>query len=369
MFVSRRLALLAGMAIGLSHGLFVMPLTAGPFQTALQTETRLSVREGTLRELVQAVADVQDVTVFIDPRVDPRALVVAPDESQQLLQLFDRIALHANARARTIGETVLITPLRDHDRIASLAAKRDAELTDQPSEQINLSLLRPANFHPQPQPATPTELLTLIQEQFDLNVAGSPLDHDLWRVQLREVTAAEALACTLVPMGKSFEWTDSGIQIVDLPDIIEVSRSHYIPSGRSHEFVLESLQTVLGPSREPTQLTRKLLAFDGTLAEHEQLASLLQPHSRSGRKTSPKQKRYTLTVADRRAIEILKALEADGVDFDWDPAALMTSGVDLESVVSVDVKQVSAAELIESIAVQIGAKVIIEDDRPVLIEK
>lgn len=343
-----RIALFVGLS--LSCHLFA----GEEFETRLQLKTRLSVRTSTLREVTESVAAANQLTVFIDPRVNPRAEVTPPAADLPILDLLNTLAASCGARACTIGETVIIAPITDADRIATLAALRESELTDKTGAELKLDLLRAKDFAPTIQPVTPRELLAEIDRAFDLSPEGEPLPHDLWFCQLSKVTASEALACVLVPMNRAFEWTADGYRIVELPETLVVTRSHSIPRKLDQASMTASLESIMGVGFE-AEVSSKRVSFAATVDQHNRFAALLRPpDSNATRKTTGGEKRYTLTVKGQPAGAVLAALEAEGVPFSWSPAALEAAGIGLQTRVEVEVVQVTAAELLETIAKQIG---------------
>lgn len=342
---------------------------ADSFRAKLGRETKIARPAGELREVVNSLARSQEITVQIDPRVDPRAVVTPPTGGRALLQLFDELAVQAGATARPLGESVLITPIADADRIATLAAIRQQELLDSPTSRRTLDLMRPIDLAPEIAPTTPIELLEIVRDRARISVESDDIGHDLWHVELRRVTTAEALAFVLVPMGYAYEWAGAGITLIPLPDRLAVSRSHRIPATVSNASRDAAIDAVL-TSRDGRQVSvdqsvsvgvsRTTVSFLGTAAEHERFAALLRP-TRKPRATDPSRKRYTLTVVDQPASVILASLQTQGLDFRYDTAALATGGVDLAERVSVSVQQATAQKLLETIAEQIGAVVSVED--------
>lgn len=371
------LAVLVACALSATHC-----LAADSFHSKLQSELKLSAPDGELREIVESACTVLDIAVFIDPRLNPRAQVETPDESKPLRDLLSHVAAYAGAQVTTLGETVLITPISDADRIATLAAKRQAELLDGPKNSRVLSLLRPYHANstehdstnPNSSPAetpqadvlqavvAPQELLDDLNKHYRLTCDSAPLAHDLWQARLRGTTAAEALACVLVPMGKSFVWTDNGYAIVPLPQTITVTQAHRILAGRSQEFVLASLASVMGDDFQPSHLDKRTISFAATASQHERFAGLILPTKRT--QPRPTAKRYTLAVESKPAGVVLAALQAEGLNFGWDREKLLAGGVNLEQPISIDVNQVTATELLQTIADQVNAKVTTTSNRP-----
>ena len=345
---------------------------AASFRSKLRTETKLSVRTGTLRDIAQALAKANEITVFLDPRVDPRAKVEAPKIAKPLIELLNDTAAFAGATARPIGETVLITPIGDADRIATMAAVRDGELLASPKTKRALSLLRPRDIFLEVQPATPDEIRNRIEERFDIQMRtdapkGDTLSYDLWSIELQNVTAAQALACLLVPLGKGFAWTDDGFEIAPLPPKLAVRRTHRLRRGIGEQEVYSLIETVLGRETAPDRLDRQFVAFSATLSQHERFAKLIAPEPR--RSTAPASKRYTLAISSQPAEAVLRALEEQGLNFEWDRAALSAAGVDLTQAISVDVIKVTDFELISEIAGQIGARVEMGGEQPKIVPK
>lgn len=356
-----------GICVHVAFVMFAVTTSEGvaeSFPRTLRMESRVSRPDGELGEFVANLATAHDVTIQIDPRVNPRTIVETPKASMPLLNLLDSLANYAAATARPLGETILITPVADADRIATLAAIRQQELVGNPLGRRALARLRPFDLKAQPAPVSPEELLSQIEARDQL--ATKPperplLKHDLWNVDLKQVTLAEALAFVLVPMNHSFEWTDEGFRLIDLPTTMTLIRQHRLPSGRTSDEAI-SLVASLGPpvlAERAINATASLIQFRGTALEHERFASLLQPAVRSS--AVPNQKRYTLLVDEKPARAVLRALQNQGLPLDFDHAALIGGGIDLAKQISVDVNQVTAERLVNDIAQQLEADVVDTD--------
>lgn len=355
-----------GVCAQVAFAIFIVTASEGvaeSFPTTLRMESRVSRSDGELGELVANLSTAHDVTIQIDPRVNPRTVVETPKVAMPLLNLLDYLANYAAATARPLGETILITPIADADRIATLAAIRQQELVGNALSRQALARLRPFDLKAQPAPVSPEELLSQLETRNRSATKFSErptLKHDLWNVDLKQVTLAEALAFVLVPMDRSFEWTDDGFRLTDLPSTMSLIRKHRLPTGRTSAEAI-SLVASLGPAvaaGRTIDVSEKSIQFRGTALEHERFANLLQPAVRSSAATM--QKRYTLLVEEKPAGAVLRSLKAQGLPVDFDRAALIGAGIDLEKLISIDVNQVTAEGLIKDIALQLRAEVLEE---------
>lgn len=363
---SQRLLAVLVLAAGLwCDGKFAATGYAGEsFAYALQLQTQLSRREGTLRELLKSLGAAHSIAIQLDPRIDPRTPVKVPDEPLSLLEVLDRLAAYAGATARPLGETVLVTPIADGDRIATLAEIRTSELLADPANRSVLNRLKPFDLASREQPMTPTELLELIAGKVEL-AEVQPLDHDLWFVDLRGVNAAEAMAFVLVPMGHGFEWSKDGVNLVPLSPVFGVKRSHRVPPGRTPDEVIQLVRTVIAAG-DPDFLEGRRVRFLATSAEHDRFARLLSP-PQSPSPRNPTEKRFTLRVDRKPAQAVLDSLAQQGVPIGYDTTALDAAGVSLRGVISLDVEQLSAGELAAAIAEKVGAAVELREGKWTLI--
>ena len=312
------------------------------FADRLRRPTSVSPTAKPLFALLDDIADAQQVTIQLDPRVDRRAVVTPPDGPRPLIRLLDALAEQADADARVLGRSVLVTPRSDADRVATLASLREAELRDRPGR--GMPLLAAYDLSPDPPEATPAELLTAVLERFGLTLEGPPpeeaLPYDLWRADLRGVSAAEALAFVLVPNGRAFEWTDGGVRVFELPERITLESRVDVPGdGRATPGVVaKANEAAPGAEVEPRG---RWLRVVGTRAEADAVREALRPAAEA----TGGEQRFTLTVDRRPASAVVAALAKQGVP-------IRVAGSPAEATVSLNLSNATLAELAEAIAAQ-----------------
>ena len=334
------------------------PQTSAEFEDRLRRAVRIDREAGPLRGAASAVAATQEVTVQLDPRVDPRAVVTPPPATRPLLQLVDELARQAGATARPLGRTILLTPIDDTDRIATLAAARADDLSDRGIAAA--ALLRPFDLSPRPAEATPRELWAAIAAEFNLTPAAVDLPEDLWRVDLRGVTACEAMAFVLVPSGRSFEWDGERVRVVERPAEMVVRRVHRIPPRRDPAAVFREVRTSVAAA--DVQRTGRTLSVVGTAADQEAVARILRPPP----KADAGGQRYTLRVDRSPAGPVVTELARKGVPIRL--ASERFSPAELRTLISLDLSEATLEELATAVAGQIPGAVSVAEDAGFRIE-
>ena len=311
--------------------------TPAEFEAALRRPVRVDRPPGPLRETAAAVAAPSGVTVQLDPRVDARFEVTPPARPLPLIELLDALAAPAGATARPLGRSVLITPRADRDRIATLAALREDELSGADA----IGRLRPFDLVLDTPEATPAELVAMACEKAGLGPPGGEVPADLWRVRLPGVTPAEALAFALVPSGVAFEWDGGRVRLAPLADAYAVTRRHRVPPNVRPADALRTLREALpdaGVAREG-----RSLRVTGTAGDQDRAAARLRPPPEAAAGAT----RYTLRVTAQPAAAVVADLARQGVP--------LTLGEvpEPDRLISLDLKEATLQELAEAVAAEL----------------
>ena len=339
-------------------------LTGDPFRQALKTPIPGVTWNGTpLRQVIREFADTSKLSIIRDRRIDPTKTVTLSLNNQTRREILAAIAQSVDAEMRIVGHVVYLGPTEAATPIRTLAAIRaeassPVDRNERPAARDRLPrrTIRWADL------SEPRTIVERIADEFGLNLANpDEIPHDLWEgATLPEMTAAEMLTLVLIQFELTFATDEPGvIRLIPLPDSpenIALVRSYTIPSGKR-----EALETWKKSTKDVTiQQSGSRLTLRARLENHEDLARLLSGNP-TEENADPKpmvapleRRRFTLTVTGVPAQAIMKQLEASGITFEYDAAALEKAEIDLATPVTMDLQAASPETFLAAIFDPLG---------------
>jgi hypothetical protein len=203
--------------------------------------------------------------------------------------------------------------------------------------------------------------LTRLADQYQLNIDGLDLvPHDLWGgAVLPEASAAEALSLVLIQFDLTFGWVEhgKGIRIEHVPERVEVERVHPPSPGMSANAALARWKEKL-PDLD-ARVEKGKIVVTGTLEVHELVDRLRRggslPDKAASREGPPlkplKFELYTLRMKNTPASALLKELGTPArgqLVFEFDPEEFKAAGIDLDKLVSFEVKDATIEALLKA---------------------
>ena len=190
-----------------------------------------------------------------------------------------------------------------------------------------------------------------LAEQNKLQIDGlNQIPHDLWAAaDLPPLDLSDRLTLVLAQFELTFALSADGnsIQLVAMPDKPVIERA-YPFSGKSPD-ALAKLRDL--PELADTQLRvegNKLFAR-GRMEDLELINKLLSGNS-TERPTNPAGRKVYTLRADEPVDKLLSAVGRQmGLEIEFDRAAITAAGVSLSKKVALDVKEVSADQLLHAI--------------------
>jgi hypothetical protein len=315
-----------------------------------------------LRTVLRAIEEARHVAVLSDRRLDPTASLRADAAGEPLSDFLERLAAGSNAGATVVGNTVYLGPAPAAAKLRTLVALRTQELSmkGEIPERRRIELTRASTFRWNDLDR-PADLLMRLSEQFHLTIEGLDLvPQDLWaRAALPEASATEALSLVLIQFDLTFAWIDhgKGVRIEHVPVRVEVERVHQPPRGISANAALANWKEKLPELEARVEQGRVLVT--GTLEVHELVDRLRRggslpdkAASRDGPPLKPlKFERYTLKMKNTPASALLKELGTPArgqLKFEFDPDEFKAAGIDLDKLVSFEVKNATIEELLKA---------------------
>jgi len=315
-----------------------------------------------LRTIVRGIEEAKRVAILCDRRIDPTAELHVSASGEPLADFLERLAAGSQAGGTILGNTIYLGPRAMAARLRTLAALRKQELLDKnlgSSEGRRNELLRGHTVR-WDDLETPADILARLAEQYSLTVEGLELvPHDLWGgAVLPDATPVEALALVLIQFDLTFVWTDHGrgIRLEKIPDRVVIEQAHPSPRGMSASAALASWQDKI-PDLEARVEAGKIVVL-GTVEIHEMIDRLRHGGSLPEKKTPAREgpalkplkfERYTLKMRNTPASALLKELGTPArgqLTFEYDEAEFKTANINLDKLLSFDVKNATIEELL-----------------------
>ena len=202
-----------------------------------------------------------------------------------------------------------------------------------------------------------------MSKRYELSIDGlDQIPHDLWATgTLPNANAAEALSVVLIQCDLTFEWTDGGrgIRFVAVPDEVSLEKS-YTPRGLTAvEATTQWAEEIEGLAAEAAGTK---VVVRGTAEQHAAVEELLRPGPRTPARKSTaaalslKRRLFTMRTERAPARAIFAELEKGGATIRYDADQLEAAGVDLGTLVNLQVSKASADELFTKLCEPLGLK-------------
>ena len=276
-----------------------------------------------------------------------------------LRETFRRLADVASGGISVTSQTVYLGPLAAAGRLRTLIALRHAEVQRKAAKlsaarRRSLTGPRPLSWQDLD---TPQEIVQKLAAERDLRVLHiERLPHDLWAAgDLPAVSFAEALTLVLIQYDLTFRLDPAGttLELIPIPDKIAIEKKWSLPRAKV-EAVSRAIEQDL-PHVVATASAEEIVAH-GTQEQLEALEQMIRTMTASAptRKkastpTPLSKRRLTFQAKDAPVSAILEKLSSTGIKFVYDREELKRSGIDIDQLVAIDVKDVPPEELLETL--------------------
>lgn len=322
---------------------------AGPLKTGSAFEAELGkgiglIRSGiSLRELVVELQKQVQISILIDPRLDPSQKISVNLENVSLKLALNLIADKVNAKAKQIHNCILLLPTKNSEHIRTLV-----ELNSDKKSKRRITF-------EWDRLSTSQELLTQFEMIYGIKIKNrSSVPHDLWfEGEIPDANAVETLAILLSPFDLFFEWTDERnvIRIISMPK--QASLSKRLNAGKFSQQKAKQMILERYPNITIKTFGKRTLEIDSTIDTIEEIEQMLSGSSKTNtsiRKYVPlERRRYDLKVDRQPAINLIKSLMASGLSMKFDEELLRGQGILLDSQLKFEVKKATIEELMKAI--------------------
>lgn len=342
-------------------------LMGAPLERAWQQPVSLFREAMPLRELLETLAAAQRTPCLLDRRLDPSLPVTLKVTHTPLRQVVEEIAEQVGAASGRLGGTMLVGPREPLDRLLTEAAVQQERLRKLAhiAPQRRIQLLAPRTIAWE-ELDRPVEILERMARGWNITI-DNPQDvpHDLWAAGTAvSVDAVEALTLVLGQFELSFDWREGGarVEIVPAPERPTVVKTHR-PRGISLGEAEARIQ------REYPELTTvrrgTVLEVQASLLQHEALARLVGEAEAVSKPTDPvplNRRRFPQVRIVRKPLgAVLEALRQQGIEIVYDAETLRAGGVDLETLVTVELQQATVEDLFAALCTPHGLRYEIDE--------
>jgi hypothetical protein len=350
--------------------------TGSAFRRVIEQPVSATEDESNLRMIVRGLEDLKHVSILLDRRLDPTAMLSASAAGESLRDFLERLAGGSNARATVLGNTIYLGPPPAAEKLRTIAAIRRDELFDKQSpipERRRIELTRGSSVR-WADLDRPIEIIERLTRDYALAIEGlEQVPHDLWAAAtLPDAGAIEALSLVLVQFDLTFAWTGQGegIRIVPIPERVAIERPHDPAKGLSADASLARWKEQI-PGLE-ARVERGKVHVSGTLETHEFIERLRRGGRVPDKAVPPeamplkplKFERYTLQIKNKPASALLEALgqpTRGALSFVYDQAELKAAGIDLDKLVTFEVKNATIEGLLKATFDPLGLAFEIDD--------
>jgi hypothetical protein len=306
-----------------------------------------------LRQSLTRFCRSRKLAFVLDRRIDPDQKIELTFEDVPLGEAIKRIASRLEIGVAMVGPVAYFGPKPTAESIRTIAALRVQDATKLPAmARGTWTQLRPLKW---PDAMSPRDLLTNLGRENKVEIDSTNLlPHDLWAAgDLPALSLPERLTLLLAQFDLTFEIAADGrsVSLTPMPADPKIERNYTVPAA-GQDIANRLRENGLLTSAEITQTGAKLLVR-ARQEDHDVIKELLS--GRQAKRSTIKEKQvYTLRViltVDKLLDALAKRLE---MEFKIDREAISARGLSLDKEVKIDVKEVSADELLRAVLDPVG---------------
>jgi len=316
---------------------------------ALRNKVGIAWSNIPVRRALESLSKTQKLAVILDRRVDPDQKIELVCDDVPLREALERTASRLKIGVTLLGPVAYFGPKQTAERLCTVAALRDDDVRNLPAAMKSVWL--------QAKPwkwdflSAPRDLLSTLASENSLQITGlDQIPTDLWAAaDLPPLALAERFTLLLAQFDLTFQLAADGksLQLVPMPASPVLERTYSI-AGTPQDLVAQLRQNKL-LSGAQIEAAGSKLAVRGRQEDQEVVRDVLA--GRTAHRTSVVEGRKVYTL--RVELPIGKLLDAlgpqMGIEIELDRSAITAAGISLETKVQVDVKDVSADDLLKAV--------------------
>ncbi len=327
-------------------------LTGKAFSQQLEQPTNLVCTDRPLGTMLENLATIQRVAIWLDRRIDPDRPLTLALRGEPLKTVIDQIGSQEQLGTSALGGVVYFGPPAAAAKLRTLSHLRHEAIKALPparrKELIN------ARSWQWPELATPRQLVEDLGRQGHVAVHGlERIPHDLWASRsLPPLPWADRLTLLLIQFDLTFELAADGhsIELVSVPENVVATRN--------------SPANALGPDKIavlarqfPDTVLRQegdQVVAEGRVEDLEALLSGTTTRRTKTKTTTPGKQVYKLSTEQPLQPLVEELGKRLDLDFQFDREEIARRGIELEQTVTVKVENVSLDELIDAVLAPAG---------------
>lgn len=336
----------------------VKRLTGSEFQTALDQIVTIRWAEIELREATERLANLHNISTFLDRRIDPDQTIEFNAADVTLLHSFQALADSRKFGVGYFGGVVYLGPAPTASRLATAAAIRAGEISELPMKwRSRLSVSKPLKWQ---EPGKPRELIRELASAVELKVVDldDRIPHDVWASgNLPSMSWSDRMSLLLSGFDLTFvlDTNTSTLRLVPIPESVQVTKAFAVKGA-------------VGPIAQRIKAKHPDLTIEGRDSKIRVTgrAELVDQVGRElGRKSPPKEVRkpseplYDLRVTMKTFNDLTREIaRQSGYELTIAPTV---PAAKLEQRVTLEVKDATLEKLIQIACKQAGLNCRISD--------
>jgi hypothetical protein len=336
-------------AEGWAHAAENVWLSGEALQQALTRKVGITWSNIPVRRALESLSKTQNLAVMLDRRVDPDQKIELVFDDVPLAEALERIASRLHVGVTLLGPVAYFGPKQTAQRLRTVAALRNEEAEHLPSAMRSRWLqARPWKWD---MLSAPRDLLAELGRENGLQIDGlHQIPADLWAAaDLPPLALPDRLTLVLAQFDLTYEPSADGtsLRLVPMPGKPVIEQTYPV-SSLPHDVATQLQQNKLLDGAEIDVAGNKLIVR-GRQEDQDVVHDLLAGRTAHRTKVAEGRKVYTLRV-ELPVGKLLDALGPKmGVELQLDRSAITAAGISLETKVQVDVKEVSADELLRAV--------------------
>jgi hypothetical protein len=304
------------------------------------------------------LAELQQVAIWIDRRVDPSTSVDASASNQPLLDVLRGLGEPHGWSATAFNGIAYFGPKQTADELATLAALARQQVAKAPTSTRNAWLKSDAwSF---PRLSQPRELLGGLAKSAVASISGAELvPLDLWPARsLPPMPVVDRVILLLSGFDLTCEISADGrrLNIVPIKRPVQIRREYSVPAARTAD--VNRVLTAM-PAAKTERHGQRMTVF-ASIEEHEQLTAALRgrpqpanhakPPSTDHPATQLSNQRFTLRIENKPVGAVIDHLAKQlDLEVTWDPALQAGPKTRRDAFVSCEVREANIDGLLKAI--------------------
>lgn len=308
------------------------------------------------RKAMASLARSQKVAILLDRRVDPDQKIELSLDDVSLDAALKTIAGKKDLGVALVGSTICLGPKGTAERLRTLAALRKEEALKLPSAARSRILQsRPMHWDDL---ATPRDLLAGLASETHLKIDGTErIPHDLWgAADLPPANFIDRLTLIAGQFDLTFDFTDDGAtaRLVDMPDAPTIEHSYPLRGGLAARGKEIEKKLVASLPAAKVEVTGDKLVVRGRAEDQDFVDTYLSGRPAKQTTVGGEKKVYQLKIVMAVGPLIRTLGKKMDLEVRIDEEAIKAAGLSLATEVQVNVKDVTADELLKAVLAPAG---------------